>query len=226
SRVLRILSMLVRVEEHRLAAGKHLRPAVGPIRAARFRYWRETSAPPRNSRQCAQREGGDDVAIFPPARTSGSGRVAQRYRCASANRNLLQLAIGEKSDPLAVRREEWTFGVVRTTQYRRVILIEHPRRQFRHAISTAGRKDQSAVVRRNRQHVLETVLRQWNVGIEFDAEPHRCGRCSGPCHTPPGLAPDDQHDASTRDEPRTQSAPHLRWRLFWHVDNNPCFADV
>src|SRR4030095_12615266 len=67
SRVLRILSRLVRVEEHGVAAGQHLRPAVGTVRAARLRYASEPAARSGNSRQCAQREDGDDVAILHPA---------------------------------------------------------------------------------------------------------------------------------------------------------------
>src|SRR4029450_7340461 len=71
SRVFGILSRLVRVEEHGLAAGKHLRPAGGPVRVPRLRYWSEPAAGSGNARQCAQRGDGDDVAISPPTPRSG-----------------------------------------------------------------------------------------------------------------------------------------------------------
>src|SRR5688572_11849257 len=54
----------------------------------------------------------DDAAVLAPTRSALAGRFAQSNGHAADNADLFQLEFGEKTHPLAVRREKRTVGVV------------------------------------------------------------------------------------------------------------------
>src|ERR671931_1993124 len=58
--------------------------------------------------------GVDDRVIGPPARTSKHGNVTQRYGSAATDRNLLQLAISNEAEPVALGGEERSASSFRT----------------------------------------------------------------------------------------------------------------
>src|SRR5258707_612312 len=67
----------------------------------------------------------DDIAVVTPTRASRwAGPVAQCHGGAALDRDLLQLAVCEESDPLAIRRKERHIGTLGTGERRKLTLIE------------------------------------------------------------------------------------------------------
>ena len=58
-------------------------------------------------KRAAGRRSEHDHALAAPAAAEAIGRIADGDRRAAADRCLLQFAVGEESQPFAVRREEW-----------------------------------------------------------------------------------------------------------------------
>jgi hypothetical protein len=128
-RVLETGSAVVTRVEHRLASGQRLRP---PLRLLAWVEWREGLRCPacRGDSAQAQADSGfgqkeDRSVLSPGPPTTGRG-VAERDGSAPGDRDLLQLAAGEKADPLAVGGEEWAHGIFGSRESRSRELIEPP----------------------------------------------------------------------------------------------------
>src|ERR1700680_535631 len=111
----------------------------------------------------------DDITIVPPACTARGGSVAQSDCRSTQNRNLLQFACGEESDPLAVGREKWINAAFGSRQRSFLGLVEQARREQLLPIGTANGKYQTGSVGRDGGSGVATGD---SIRPEIDAEAH------------------------------------------------------
>jgi len=136
-----------RAKQDRTAPRENLRPTVRHF--ARVQLGHRDGCPagrgdPRQDSNVIQ--GRDDIAVVPPASAKTEPRVAQRDRRAAFHRDLLQLAFGEESDPVARRRKERRVRILGPGERCELALMQEAGMEARLAVGAAQRDGQAGSV--------------------------------------------------------------------------------
>ena len=87
-----------------------------------------------------------DCAVVAPASAAVIGSIAERDRRAALHGNLLQLAVSEEADPLAIGRKEGIAGILRAGKRGGLQLVERADVDAPLLVGTGGNKSQPRAV--------------------------------------------------------------------------------
>src|SRR5262245_55523619 len=151
-----------------LAAWKNLRPVVPHLALSQFCYrrwrpahrWNSLKTPPYSA-SCL-----DDIPVVPPAsRSKGEGIAKGDWRAARC-RNLPELPVAEKSDPLAIWRKERRACILCASQRYKCFFIKPPCGETDLAVGIKYRGGEARSIRRDRQMSSRLPRRKCRFRVE------------------------------------------------------------